>query len=282
MAQGVGPETLVAICMDRSAEMLIAMLAILKAGGAYLPLDPSFPQERIAYMLADAAPLAVITIQSLASHLPQTLNQIHLDAADIALDVQQHAESNIRQADRNQPLSPAQPAYVIYTSGSTGRPKGVIIPRGALSVFLDSISKQIHFEPGQTHLAITTIGFDISILELFLPLCRGARVVLASRDEARESSRLCRLITSSGADSMQATPSHWEMVLREDPTCLRDLRILSGGEALPRQFAHELLRATSREVYNLYGPTEATIWSNVHQLTGSRCLRQCRTNCHDW
>ena len=281
MAQGVGPETLVAICMDRSAEMLTAMLAILKAGGAYLPLDPSFPQERIAYMLADAAPLAVITTQSLTSHLPQTLKQIHLDAADIAVDMQQHAESNIRQADRNQPLSPAHPAYVIYTSGSTGRPKGVVVPRGALSTFLDSISKQIRFEPGQTHLAITTIGFDISILELFLPLCRGARVVLASRDEAREATRLCRLIASSGADSMQATPSHWEMVLREDPTCLHDLRILSGGEALPRQLAHDLLRATSREVYNLYGPTEATIWSNVHQLTEADVSDERLSGSHD-
>lgn len=267
VAHGVGPETLVAICMDRSAEMLTAMLAILKAGGAYLPLDPSFPQERIAYMLADSGPLAVITTRALALHLPQTLKQIHLDAADVALGVQQHAESNIRQAERNQPLSPAHPAYVIYTSGSTGKPKGVMVLRGALSAFLDGIREQICFEPGQAHLAITTIGFDISILELFLPLCYGARVVLASRDEAREPSRLCRLIASSGADSMQATPSHWEMILREDPVCLRDLRILSGGEALPRQLAHDLLRATSREVYNLYGPTEATIWSNVHQLT---------------
>src|SRR5947199_5722911 len=124
-------------------------------------------------------------------------------------------------------------------------------PRGALPVFLDSINQQIFFEHGRTHLAITTIGFDISILELFLPLCRGARVVLASRDEAREATRLCALIASSGADSMQATPSHWEMVLHEDPRCLRDLRIFCGGEALPRQFARELLRATSRDVYNL-------------------------------
>lgn len=266
---GVGPETLVAICMDRSAEILTAMLAILKAGGAYLPLDPSFPQERIAYMLADAGPLAVITTESLASLLPKTVKPIHLDASDIVIDMQKQAESNIRQADRNQPLLPAHPAYVIYTSGSTGRPKGVMVPRGALSAFLVSISQQIRFSPGQTHLAITTIGFDISILELLLPLCCGARVVLASRDEARDASRLYRLISSSGADSMQATPSHWEMVLRENPTCLRDLRILCGGEALPRQLARELLRATSHDVYNLYGPTEATIWSNVHQLTES-------------
>ncbi len=267
MAQGAGPEALVAICMDRSAEMLTAMLAILKAGSAYLPLDPSFPEERIAYMLADAAPLTVITSMSLAPLLPQTVKQIHLIASEIVFEAQQQDESNIHQADRNQPLSPVHPAYVIYTSGSTGRPKGVTVPRGALSAFLNSVSEQIRFEPGQTHLAITTIGFDISIMELFLPICGGACVVLASRDEAREATRLCRLIASSDADSMQATPSHWEMVLREDPTCLRDLRILCGGEALPRQLAHELLRATDREVYNLYGPTEATIWSNVHQLT---------------
>ncbi len=156
MAQGVGPETLVAICMDRSAEMLVAMLAILKAGGAYLPLDPSFPEERIAYMLADAAPLAVITTTSLAPLQPQTMKQIHLDAPEIVFEVQQQTESNIRHADRNQPLSPTHPAYVIYTSGSTGRPKGVMVSRGALSAFLDSVSEQIRFEPGQTHLATTT------------------------------------------------------------------------------------------------------------------------------
>jgi amino acid adenylation domain-containing protein len=269
IAQGAGPESLVAIYMDRSAEMLTAMLAILKAGGAYMPLDPSFPQERIAYMLADAAPLAVLTTQSLASLLPQTVKQIRLDAPHVVFEVQQQVGSNIRESDRNLPLSPTHPAYVIYTSGSTGKPKGVVVSRGALSVFLDSINEQILFEPGQTHLAITTIGFDISILELFLPLCRGARVVLASRDEARDASRLCALIASSGADSMQATPSHWEMVLHGDPGCLSNVRILSGGEALPRQLAGELLRATSREVYNLYGPTEATIWSNAHQLTES-------------
>ena len=143
---GAGPETLVAICMDRSAEMLTAMLAILKTGGAYLPLDPSFPQERIAYMMADAAPLAVITTQSLASLLPQSVKQVLLDAPDIVFEVQEQAEPNIREADRNQSLSPTHPAYVIYTSGSTGRPKGVVVPRGALSVFLDSISQQIRFE----------------------------------------------------------------------------------------------------------------------------------------
>jgi amino acid adenylation domain-containing protein len=266
VAQGAGPEKLVAICMDRSAEMLTAMLAILKTGGAYLPLDPSFPEERIAYMLADAAPLAVITTEVLASRLPQTLKQIPLDAPGIIFELQQQGEPNIRPDERGHPLSLAHPAYLIYTSGSTGMPKGVMVPRGALSAFLDSASEPISFHPGDVHLAITTISFDISILELFLPLCHGARVVLASKDEVREASQLCRLIASSRANSMQATPSHWEMVLREDPACLRGLRILCGGEALPRSLAQELFHATSHVVYNLYGPTEATIWSNTHQL----------------
>lgn len=267
IAQGTEPEKLVAIYMDRSPAMLTAMFAVLKAGGAYLPLDPSFPEERIAYMLADAAPLAVIATQILASCLPQTVKQIHLDASLIVAELQQQSELNIRPKERNQLLSPAHPAYVIYTSGSTGRPKGVMVPRGALSTFLGGISEQVAFHPGETHLAITTIGFDISILELFLPLCRGARVVLASKDEVRDAAQLCRLLASSHTDSMQATPSHWEMVLRENPACLRDLRILSGGEALPRQLAHELFHATTREVYNLYGPTEATIWSNAQRLS---------------
>jgi amino acid adenylation domain-containing protein len=265
--QGVGPEKLVAICMDRSVEMLAAMLAILKAGGAYLPLDPAFPLERLAFMLADAMPLAVITTQSQVSRLPHSVRLIQLDAPEIVAQMQQQKARNVCPDDRNQPLLPEHPAYVIYTSGSTGRPKGVMVSREALSVFLDAVSEKVRFHPGEAHLAITTIGFDISILELFLPLCHGARVVLASREEAREPAQLCHLIVASGADSMQATPSHWEMVLRENPACLRDLRILSGGEALSRELAQQLLRATRREVLNLYGPTEATIWSNVHRMS---------------
>jgi pristinamycin I synthase-3/4 len=266
VAQGAGPEKLVAICLDRSAEMLVAMLAILKTGGAYLPLDPAFPEERIAYMLADAAPLAVITTQFLASHLPKTLSQIPLDAPEIISELHQQGELNIRPDERAHPLSPAHPAYLIYTSGSTGMPKGVMVPRGAFLTFLESVSEQISLHPGDVHLAITTISFDISILELFLPLCHGACVALASKDEVREAAQLCRLITSSRANSMQATPSHWEMVLHEDPACLRGLRILCGGEALPRPLAQELFHATTHAVYNLYGPTEATIWSNSHRL----------------
>jgi pristinamycin I synthase 3 and 4 len=266
LSQGAQPETLVAICMDRSAEMLMAMLATLKAGAAYLPLDPGFPENRLAYMLADAAPVAVITTQALSSRLPETIKQVCLDSPELIAHVQRQPGADVHAEHRSLPLLPAHPAYVIYTSGSTGRPKGVVVSRGALAVFIAGVSEQISFRPGDAHLAITTIGFDISILELFLPLCHGARVVLASREQARDAAQLCRLVLSSGADSMQATPSHWEMVLREDPACLKNLRVLCGGEALPKWLALELAASAGRGVYNLYGPTEATIWSNAHPV----------------
>ncbi|HZD95782.1 MAG TPA: AMP-binding protein, partial [Candidatus Sulfotelmatobacter sp.] len=267
ISQGAGPERLIALCVDRSTEMLTAMLAILKAGAAYLPLDPGFPEERLAYMLGDAAPAVVITSSSLASRLPQTSRHICLDSAEIVSLLQEQSSSNVRAEHRISTLSPDHSAYVIYTSGSTGRPKGVVVSRGALSVFIDGVSKRITFRPGDTHLAITTIGFDISILELVLPLCHGAHVLLASKEEARDAAQLCRLITSSDANSMQATSSHWEMVLGEDPACLKNVRILSGGEALPKHLARELVSTTDCEVFNLYGPTEATIWSNTHRIS---------------
>ena len=268
MAQGVGPERLVAICMERSVEMVTAMLAVLKAGGAYLPLDPEFPPERLAYMLDDAAPLAVISTESLASRFSAGIKLICLDAPDVQHEMEKDC-SVVLGANRDQPALPGHPAYVIYTSGSTGRPKGAMVSRGAMSVFLSAMSEHVAFGPGDAHLAVTTFGFDISILELLLPLCLGARVALASRDEARDPWQLCRLIRMSHATSMQATPSHWEIVLREDPACLRDLRVLSGGEALPRELARQLRESSNCEVLNLYGPTEATVWASVLRISSA-------------
>src|SRR5579864_8076276 len=119
---------------------------------------------------------------------------------------------------------------------------------------------EVEFNPGHTLLAVTTISFDISITELLLPLCHGARVVIASREDARDPVRLCTLLRNSRAGSMQATPVHWSSVLAHDPTCLKSLLVLSGGEALPRELAKSLSQAAGDEIYNLYGPTETTIW----------------------
>jgi non-ribosomal peptide synthetase component F len=152
---------------------------------------------------------------------------LSLDAPQLQAELQQGSADNPSLA----PLS-SHSAYVIYTSGSTGKPKGVVVQHSALSAFLYAMNAEVGFSSEHTHLAVTTIGFDISILELFLPLGHGSRVVIASREDARDAARLCHLLRSSQANSMQATPSHWRMVLQEDPACLKGVRILSGGEAL--------------------------------------------------
>ena len=239
-ARGIGPESLVGIELERGSEMVVALLGVLAASAAYLPLDPEYPAARRADMVADAAPALVL-------------------GRDLAL-----AASDGRAAPPQSALA-AHPAYVIYTSGSTGRPKGVVITRGALSTFVDAIAAQVTFAPGQRHLAVTTIGFDISILEILVPLCRGAEVWLADRDTARDPRRLAALIGAARPTSMQATPSHWRMLVQQDPDCLSGLRILCGGEALPRELARSL-HERGAAVLNLYGPTEATIWSSVHPL----------------
>ncbi len=261
---GLSPGKLAAICMDRSLHMLVAMLAVLKAGGAYLPLDPEYPEARLTHMLADSAPLVLLTSEALREHLPENTNIVSVDSPELreSLSVLPVAGPEVW------PL-PQHPAYVIYTSGSTGTPKGVIIQHSALSAFLDAMNAEVGFDSGGTHLAVTTIGFDISILELLLPLCHGARVVLASREDARDAARLTALIGSAQANSMQATPSHWDMILQAQPECLKDVRILSGGEALPRELARRLYAGAHRGVYNLYGPTEATIWAGTHKLSAA-------------
>src|SRR5580765_5550160 len=261
---GLGPEKLAGICMERSLEMLTAMLAVLKAGGAYLPLDPEYPEARLAHMLKDAWPVVVLTSDALRGHLPRDVRSVSIISIDKQKTLQNPSVEN-----PGVPLRSQHPAYVIYTSGSTGTPKGVIIEHGALAAFLYAMSAHISFGPEHRHLAVTTIGFDISILELFLPLCHGASVVLASREDARDPALLCHLLRSSNVNSMQATPSHWSMVLQEDPECLKNLRILSGGEALSRELAQKLYETNGGEVYNLYGPTEATIWASMHKLSAS-------------
>ena len=242
-AQGIGPECRVGIEIERSVELVVALLGVLEAGAAYLPLDPEYPKARRVDMLSDAAPAIVVTSDT----------------------VRKSPEGGTEMPRRPEST---HPAYVIYTSGSTGRPKGVVIPHGALSTFIEAVAKHVAFGPGDRHLAVTTIGFDISILEILVPLCRGAEVWVADRETARDPVRLAALIRAGKITSMQATPSHWHMLVEQDPECLADLRILSGGEALPRDLA-QALHERGAEVLNLYGPTEATIWASATQVNAA-------------
>ena len=256
---GIRRGDLVAVCMERSVEMSLALLAIWKAGAAYVPLDPHFPQARLDLILEDAAPRTIITEAALAHRFAQGA------AAVIELDTHEDRWRTARQADPPPAASGSDLAYVIYTSGSTGRPKGVEIPHSAFTNFLLSMRKRPGLNPGDVLLAVTTVSFDIAGLELFLPLIAGATVVIAARGSALDGRQLAREIESRGVTVMQATPAGWRVLIDSDwPGCAR-LKALCGGEALPRDLAQMLLPRVG-SLWNMYGPTETTVWSAVHEV----------------
>ena len=256
---GIGPETPVGVCTGRTADMVVALLGVLQAGGAYVPLDPSYPRDRVAYMLEDSGASVVLTQEQFlplfADH-PGRLVCLDRDWDEIA------ACGEIQSASR---ARPEQLAYIIYTSGSTGRPKGVQVHQRGVVNFLASMARFPGIGPEDVLVSVTTLSFDIAGLEIYLPLLHGARVVLASREAASDGTALRRLLTESGATVMQATPATWRLLLAAGWDGSPPVRVLCGGEALPRGLADELLgRAGS--VWNLYGPTETTIWSAVHPV----------------
>jgi amino acid adenylation domain-containing protein/thioester reductase-like protein len=268
---GVGPETLVGLCVDRSPDMLAALLGILKAGGAYLPLDPTFPRERLAFMLADSAAPVLVTQTSLTTHFPEYSGQVllleeHFNLPLSASNNGFHPSKQIlNQGERG---SSDNLAYVLYTSGSTGKPKGVMITHRALVNFLSSMQIQPGLKADDTLLAVTTLSFDIAGLELYLPLVRGAKVVIADRETASDPNLLLEELERCGATVMQATPATWRMLVDAGWRGKTDLKILCGGEALSSALAGQLLERGS-ELWNLYGPTETTIWSTLYRVERS-------------
>ncbi|MEP6491990.1 MAG: amino acid adenylation domain-containing protein [bacterium] len=260
--RGVQAGALVGVSLSRSAEMVVALLGVLKTGAAYVPIDPAYPAHRVQFMLEDSGATAIVTESKLAARLPSsTASIIAIDGDKSAID--QESSAAIEPAP-----SPDSRAYVIYTSGSTGNPKGVAISHASLVNFLSSMGRTPGLAADDVLLAVTTISFDIAGLELYLPLVCGATVVLASREVAADGRRLRELLTRRQPTVMQATPATWRSLIDagwaagETP----ELRVLCGGEALPRELAEELL-TRAREVWNLYGPTETTIWSTVHRVS---------------
>jgi len=256
---GVGPEVLVGICLERSIEMVVGLLGILKAGAAYVPLDPAFPTERLAFMLQDSRAALLLTEEALLKELPEVDAEIVcIDAHSKAISA--HSGDNLEPAVTSSSL-----AYVIYTSGSTGKPKGVQIEHRALVNFLTSMAREPGIVDRDVLLAVTTLSFDIAGLELYLPLIRGARLVIASRETASDALLLKAGIDACGATIMQATPSTWRMLIDAGWNGDQRLKVLCGGEALSRELANELLPRCS-ELWNMYGPTETTIWSTLDRI----------------
>ncbi|MFC5288277.1 amino acid adenylation domain-containing protein [Actinokineospora guangxiensis] len=242
--RGIGRGDIVSVALPRTTDLVATLIAVSATGAAYLPLDLGFPAERLAHMRADAAPAATV------AHGPDSLDPALITGTA--------------------PLDPVEvpanaPAYVLYTSGSTGLPKGVVVPSGALLNFLGDMAERFALTEDDVLLAVTTVGFDISALELYVPLLSGAAVEIADSDTARDPALLDALLRDSGATVMQATPSLWQALLSARPDAVREVRALVGGEALPTDLASDLLRA-SRGVSNLYGPTETTVWSTVHEV----------------
>ncbi|MFB6643327.1 amino acid adenylation domain-containing protein [Streptomyces chartreusis] len=271
-AAGAAPERVVALALDRSCDLVVAALAVLKTGAAYLPLDPDYPPDRLHYMLKDAAPVVTLTHTRVAPLLStddaEKTGQGRvwiLDATAPDHDTRTGgAGGNTDVAEGRVP--PDAPAYVIYTSGSTGRPKGVVVPHAALVNLIHDMATRFEVTPADRFLAVTTFGFDIANLELFVPLATGAELLLADRETVRDPAALATAITTTGATLMQATPSLWQTLTTDHAPALRNLRALVGGEALPDPLAHALTTHCA-SVTNVYGPTETTIWSTAAQLT---------------
>ena len=254
--QGVKPGTLVGLFVNRSLDMLVGLLGALKAGGAYLPLDPSFPSERLVFMLADSGASVILTQTNLFSELPVNTAQV------ICLDDLAQTDSIKHSA---LPAKPDDLAYIVYTSGSTGRPKGVQIHHQAVVNFLCSMRENLRINADDTLLAVTTLSFDIAVLELILPLTVGAQVVIASSETVADGALLANELINVDATFMQATPASWRSLLEAGWKGKDDLKILCGGEALTVDLAKEL-RKRGTQVWNLYGPTETTIWSTMYQV----------------
>lgn len=261
---GVKTEDLVALYVDRSAQMIVAMLAIMKAGAAYIPIDPNFPADRIAWILEDASPKLILTETALAEKLNQTTVPIQFLETLIAQtsDIHTDREPSVPV------ISPLNSAYVIFTSGSTGRPKGVQITHRALYNFLHSMQTEPGFKQDDTLLAVTTISFDIAGLEIFLPLMTGGRVVIASRETSVDGRALQKAIAQYGITTMQATPVTWRVLLETGWKPTPTFAAFCGGEALPVDLSASLTGA-GVSLWNLYGPTETTIWSAVRRVLDS-------------
>ncbi|MCU1260030.1 MAG: cyclohexanecarboxylate-CoA ligase, partial [Bryobacterales bacterium] len=253
-ASGVGRDVVVGALLDRSEDLPAAILGIWKAGGAYLPLDPSFPAERLAFMLQDSGASVLLTERRLAGQLT---------APNVILVEDAHTGELPEPAFS--PASLGNLAAILYTSGSTGRPKGAAITHRNLVNLIEAMIAETGFTPTDVLLAITTISFDAAAMELFLPLVAGGRVVIASREDAQDGRRLARLIGRHEPTLMFATPATWRSLVQTGWEGNPRLGILSGGEVLTPELAASLL-TRARAVWNGYGPTETTVFSAVYRV----------------
>ncbi|REH01872.1 non-ribosomal peptide synthetase [Flavobacterium aquicola] len=257
-AQGVQSGDFIAVSFTRCRELLYTLLAILQCGAAYLPLDPEYPKSRLEFMLIDSSAKVLLTSKTLSGVLPLWPHTLYIEDAMDALSYYSTMPLPFS-------VSPDDLAYILYTSGSTGNPKGVAISHKNLVNFLHSMALEPGISEKDRLLSITTISFDIAGLELYLPLIKGATLILADHETARDGRLLLELIKKENINFLQATPTTWLMLLDSGWSQPLPLKALCGGEAMPADLAKELL-AKCDTLWNVYGPTETTIWSSIKQI----------------
>ncbi|GGW53275.1 hypothetical protein GCM10010503_33080 [Streptomyces lucensis JCM 4490] len=257
-ARGIGPESLVGVCLERSIDMVVALLGILKSGAGYLPLDPSYPADRLRHMTTDSGAGLIVCDarhrERISSAVPEAAGLLPVEDVPDAPD-----------APFASPARPHHLAYVIYTSGSTGLPKGVAVDHAAITSFLHSVAERPGLAPDDRVLALTPLSFDISTLELFLPLTLGATVVMAPQAANTDPEVLAAAVEEGRVTVVQATPTTWRMLVASGWRAGRGRTLLSGGEPLDARLARDLL-ATGGTLWNLYGPTEATVWATAARV----------------
>jgi len=258
--QGVGTNSHVVICLNRSIDLITSLLAVMHAGGTYIPVDPLQPSNRIALIFEDVKPDLVLTESGIM--------QVHqFDNKSVVLDKAQWFDKQAIMEIKS-PSKLADLAYIIFTSGSTGRPKGVKIPHSALSVFLETMTNKPGLKRQDSLLSVTTISFDIAALELYLPLINGARVVLIDSKEALNGQYLQSIIVKENITIFQATPATYYLLIDSGWQGSDKIKLLCGGEAMSTELSKQLLER-SAELWNMYGPTETTIWSTVKHIQSS-------------
>ncbi|HEX8273687.1 MAG TPA: amino acid adenylation domain-containing protein [Longimicrobiaceae bacterium] len=267
---GVGPESRVALCLERSAGLLAGLLAVLKAGGAYVPLDPSYPQPRLAFMLEDSGARVLLTQQSLADRLPEFGGEtVVLDGADDA-----GALSHSRTPALSHSPSPGNLAYVIYTSGSTGRPKGVMVEHRALTHYAAwAASRYAGGEPLRLPL-YSAVAFDLAVTSLYVPLLTGGAVVVYGEGEG-DGPAIARVFEDDAVDAVKLTPSHLALLAGRELRTTRIRTLVVGGEDLPAALARSVVEASGGrlEIHNEYGPTEAAVGCTIHRFDPERDAR---------
>lgn len=263
--KGTKPDHIVGIMVKRSIEMMIGLFAVLKAGGAYLPLDPEFPRARLKYMVENSKTSRILTQKKLPANREFRGELINLEDKYIYPG----DNSNLEIINK-----PSDLAYVIYTSGSTGKPKGVMLTHQNVNNFIKGMIDEIDFSPGKTILSVTTFSFDIFVLETWLPMMKGIKVVIATEEEQKNPDRLGDILTRNNVTMIQTTPSRMRFIIenREPNTkrlngLLNLTEVMIGGEAFPGDLLEQLKLKTTARIYNMYGPTETAVWSAVKEVT---------------